>query len=86
MARIVLTHSTYLKGLIRWAKNLSGNTQIQTITPGVIGKTKGHSSNLMIRITRKTNEGYKLIARKGSSYQEVYIVTELEKEELDKLI
>ena len=86
MARIVLTHSTYLEGLIKGLKRISCEEGIQTITPGVIGRCSGRSNSLTFRITRKTEKGYKLIARKGKSYQEVFLVTKLSMEEIEKLI
>ena len=86
MARLVLTHSTYIEGLIKWLRILSKEEKIQTITPGCINKTKGRSNKLKIKISRKTNEGYRLIARKGSTVQEVYIICKLDTEELNNLI
>ncbi len=86
MGRLVLTHSTYIDGLIKWGKRVAKNKSIKTLTPGVIGKTKGLSENLDIRITRKTLGGYKLVARKGSMYQEIYIVTSLSEDDLKKII
>ena len=82
MGRLVQTHSTNIDGLVKWLKKLAINKNIQTITPGVIGRSKGRIEVLKIRVSRKTNEGYKLIARKGGSVQEIYIVTKLEKQNL----
>ncbi len=82
MGRLVQTHSTNIDGLVKWLKKLAINKNIQTITPGVIGRSKGRIEVLKIRVSRKTNEGYKLIARKGASVQEIYIVTKLEKQNL----
>ncbi len=86
MGRIVLTHSTYLEGLVKWAKSIVKTKGIKTITPGVIGKTKSNTQRLQIRITRQTQGGFKLIARKGNSYQEVYIVTDLGYEDMELLL
>tara|TARA_Y100001968_G_C18955150_1_gene524997 strand:+ start:69 stop:329 length:261 start_codon:yes stop_codon:yes gene_type:complete len=86
MGRVVLTHSTYIDGLVNWAKKLAKHEEIQTITPGAIGRTRANSSKFLIRVSRKLNSGYKLIARKGKSYQEIYIVTGLKYEDLLKLI
>ena len=38
------------------------------------------------RISRKVEGGYKLIARKGKSYQEIYVIGIIEKELLEELI
>tara|TARA_B100000700_G_C14595478_1_gene646594 strand:+ start:312 stop:578 length:267 start_codon:yes stop_codon:yes gene_type:complete len=86
MGRVVKTHSTYIDGLINWCNKIAKNNKIKTITPGVIGKTKGTFNKLIIRITRKTNTGYKLVARKGSTFQEVYVVTNLNKKDLELII
>jgi len=41
---------------------------------------------LIIRLSVKTINGYKAIARKGKTAQEVFISTDLEKNELKKII
>ena len=86
MGRLVLTHSTYIEGLIEWLKILAKDDQIKNITPSVIGKVKGRSDILKLQITRKTSNGYKLKARKGKSNQEVYIVCKLSEKELERKI
>ena len=83
MGRVVLTHSTYIEGLIPILKKLSKVENIKTITPGVIKKTKGKSVQLNIRISTKIMGGYKLIARKGTSVQEVFVITTLDRSSLD---
>ena len=77
MARLVQTHSTYIDGLIKWLKVLQKADGIKTITPGVISSTRGRSGLLTLKISRAIVGGFKVIARKGSLAQEVYIVTEL---------
>ena len=59
---------------------------IKTITPAVISRAKGRSSKLIIRLYVKTINGYKAIARKGKSAQEVFISTDLSKDELKQII
>ena len=86
MGRVVLTHSTYINGLIPWCRKLAKLDSIQTITPGVIGRTKGLSTKFTVRITREIYSGYKLIARKGTNYQEIYLVTKLNYEDVKELI
>ena len=56
------------------------------MTPAVITRVKGRSSKLLIRVSVKTINGYKAIARKGQTAQEVFISTELSKDELKKLL
>ena len=86
MGRIVLTHSTYIEGLIPILKKLALNKNIKTITPAIITKVKGRSTKLIVRISVKTISGYKAIARKGQTAQEVFISTDLSKVELKKLL
>lgn len=86
MGRVVITHSTYIDGLIPWLKRLSLDKEIRTITPGVINRVKGQCPLLTIRVSVKTLSGYKLVARVARSAQEVFVVTEMSKEELIKRI
>ena len=86
MGRVVLNHSTHIEGLIPVLKKLALNIKIKTITPAIISRVRGRSSNLIIRISVKTINGYKAIARKGRTAQEVFISTDLSKDELKKLL
>ena len=86
MGRLVLNHSTNLEGLIPVLKKLALNINIRTITPAVISRVKGKSSKLTIRLSVKTINGYKAIARKGQTAQEVFISTDLSKDELKQII
>ena len=86
MARLVITHSTYINGLIKWLKKLSEEEAIQTITPATLSKVNSRGVALDIKISRKTNEGYKLIARKGKLAQEIFLVTKLSEESIKELL
>ena len=86
MGRLVLNHSTNLEGLIPILKKLALNVNIKTITPAIISRVKGRSSKLNIRLSVKTINGYKAIARKGQTAQEVFISTDLNKDELKNLL
>jgi len=86
LGRIVLNHSTHIEGLIPVLKKLASNINIKTVTPAIISRVKGKSSRLIIRVSIKTINGYKAIARKGRTAQEVFISTDLSKDELKKLI
>ena len=86
MGRLVINHSTNIEGLIPILEKLALNTNIKTITPAVISRARGKSSKLIIRLSVKTINGYKAIARKGKTAQEVFISTDLEKNELKKII
>jgi len=85
LGRLVLNHSTNIEGLIPILQKLALNINIKTITPAVISRARGRSSKLILRISVKTINGYKAIARKGKTAQEVFISTDLSKDELKKL-
>ena len=86
MGRLVLNHSTNLEGLIPILKKLAQDINIKTITPAIISRAKGRSSRLVIRLSVTTINGYKAIARKGKTAQEIFISTNLSKDELKNLI
>jgi len=86
LGRIVLNHSTYIKGLIPILKKLAANKKIKTVTPGTISKVRGRTSKLIIRISVKIIGGFKAIARKGQTAQEIFITTDLNKDELISLL
>ena len=82
MGRVVITHSSYIDGLIPILKKLATFKEIKTVTPGIISKVRGRSSHLVIRVSVRTISGYKAIARKGQTAQEIFITTEITKDEL----
>ena len=86
MGRVVLNHSTHIEGLIPVLKKLALNERIKIITPAIISRSRGKSAKLVIRISVKTINGYKAIARKGKTTQEVFISTDLSKDELKNLL
>ena len=86
MGRLVLNHSTNIEGLIPLLQKLALNINIKTVTPAVISRVRGRSSKLTIRLSVKTVNGYKAIARKGRTAQEVFISTDLSKDELKQII
>jgi len=82
MGRLVQKHSTHIEGLIKWLKKIAESDGIKTVTPACLSRTNGKGENLNLKITVKTNEGYKLLARKGKLVQEVFIVTSLDESEI----
>ena len=86
MGRLVLNHSTNIEGLIPILRELACDGNIKTITPAIISRVRGKSSKLIIRVSVKTINGYKAIARKGKTAQEVFISTELSKDQLTTLL
>ncbi|MBD2717668.1 MULTISPECIES: DUF2103 domain-containing protein [unclassified Synechococcus] len=89
MARLVITHSTYVEGLIPLLRRLATLKEIDTITPAVITRVRGRSVGLRLRVSTPITGGHKLLARRGSTAQEVFVVTRLSRdqlqEELDRL-
>ena len=86
MGRVVITHSTYIDGLIPILKKLAANKRIKTVTPAIISKVRGRTSKLVIRVSVMTIGGYKAIARKGQTAQEIFINTDMEIDELQYLL
>ena len=86
MGRLVQNHSTNIEGLIKWLKKIAAIDEIKTVTPASLSKTKGRGEKLVLKVTVKTNEGYKLLARKGKLVQEVFIVTNLDASEVLEII
>ena len=86
MGRVVITHSTYIEGLIPILKKLASNERIKTVTPATITKVRGRSSKLIVRVSAITISGYKAIARKGQTAQEIFITTDMNIDELKYLL
>ena len=86
LGRLVLNHSSNIEGLIPILQKLAANINIKTITPAAISRVRGRSSKLIIRLSVKTINGYKAIARKGKTAQEVFISTDLSKDELKQIL
>ena len=86
MGRLVQNHSTNIKGLIKWLKKISERNEIKTVTPASLSKTNGRGEKLILKVTVKTNEGYKLLARKGKLVQEVFLVTNLDESKVIEIL
>ena len=84
--RLVWNHSTHIPGLIPVLEKLITFTGIGTVTPGVIGRAKGHCPKLKLRVSVPIRGGYKVIARQGKTVQEVFIITNLSQLELERAI
>jgi hypothetical protein len=82
-ARIVWNHSTHLPGLIPILEKLIEQPGIGTVTPGVIANVRAHAPKLRIKVSVPIRGGFKLIARKGKTVQEVFVLTDLAKEQLE---
>jgi hypothetical protein len=86
MGRVVITHSTYVEGLIPLLRKLALHPQVDTITPAVISRVRGRSNGLRLRVSAPLIGGWKLVARRGSSAQEVFLTTSLDRETLQNAV
>ena len=86
MGRLVQNHSTHIDGLIKWLKKLADIEEIKTVTPATLSKTNGRGEKLTIKVTIKTKEGFKLLARKGKLVQEIFLVTSLDNKEINEIL
>ncbi|MCX7595154.1 MAG: DUF2103 domain-containing protein [Fischerella sp.] len=84
--RLVWNHSTHISGLIPILECLCKLHGIQTVTPGEIGRVKGHSPTLQLRVSVPIRGGFKVIARQGKTVQEVFILTTLSQEQLEEAL
>ena len=80
--RLVWNHSTHIDGLIPILELLCQQPGIQTVTPGAIGRVKGHAPKMQLRVSVPIRGGYKVIARQGKTVQEVFILTTLDRDKL----
>lgn len=84
-ARLVRNHSSIAPGLEPVLKALAQSLpERDTITPGRLAKTNGRREQFTLSFGAggPLLHGYKLIARKGKSSQEVFINTKIDREEM----
>jgi hypothetical protein len=85
--RLVWNHSTHIPGLIPLLETLlAQESAIQTVTPGVISTVRSHAPQFRLKVSVPIRGGYKLIARRGKSAQEVFVVTTLDQGDLEAAI
>ncbi len=85
--RLVWNHSTHIPGLIPLLETLlTQEHRIQTVTPGVIASVRSHAPQFRLKVSVPIRGGYKLIARRGKSAQEVFVLTELDQPGLEAAI
>ena len=80
--RVVLNHSTHVPGLIAVLQKLATHPQIKTLTPAVISRGRANVPKLRLKASVPIRGGFKLIARKGKSVQEVFVITDLNAEQM----
>ena len=86
LSRVVWNHSTHLEGLTGVLNKLATVPGIGTLVPGRLSNSRGKHEGFRLSISVTTPRGWKLIARRGKSAQEVFVVTDLKREELDLAI
>lgn len=84
--RLVMNHSTHIPGLIPVLERLCQQIGVRTVTPGVIGQARAHAPKLALKISVPIRGGFKIMARQGKTFQEVFIVTTLDKADLETAI
>lgn len=84
--RLVWNHSTHLPGLIPILEKLLAQPGIGTVTPGVIAQVRAHSPQLRVKVSVPIRGGFKLIARRGKTVQEVFVLTDLDKAALEAAV
>ncbi|MFN9547992.1 MAG: DUF2103 domain-containing protein [Cyanobacteriota bacterium] len=84
MGRVVITHSTYIEGLIPLLRELAEDPLIGTVTPAVISRTRGRTPRLSLKVSIPINGGHKVNARRAGTAQEVFVLTGLDREGLQR--
>lgn len=84
--RLVWNHSTHIPGLIPVLERLTNYIGIQTVTPAVIGRARSHRPRLELKVSVPIRGGFKVIARSGKTFQEVFILTDLNQGDLEEAI
>ncbi len=80
--RVVLNHSTHVPGLIAILHKLANHPRIKTLTPAVISRGRSNAPKLRLKASVPIRGGFKLIARKGKSVQEVFVITDLDADQM----
>jgi hypothetical protein len=84
--RLVWNHSTHLPGLIPILERLTLKMGIQTVTPGVINKVKGHIPRMTLRISVPIRGGFKIIARQGKNRTRSLYINHSQSRDLEEMI
>ena len=85
-ARIVTTHHSHCDGLLDYLAQLRKHPSIKTITPAHIRRTRSRAEHFSfdVRGRVQSGNGYRAVARNGSSAQDVFVVTALSADELSR--
>mmetsp|Transcript_5332 Transcript_5332/g.10867 ORF Transcript_5332/g.10867 Transcript_5332/m.10867 type:complete len:96 (+) Transcript_5332:106-393(+) len=86
IGKVVLNHSTHVEGLTSVLHRLASRFPDLTLIPGRIATSRGRHEGFDLKITTPTPQGFKLVARRGKTAQEVFVVTTLNRDELNHAI
>lgn len=81
-ARVTRNHSTICEGLPEVIEVLQRCEGIKTIVPGRIFTAKSSREHFSLRVAAQTGQGWRLTARRGQTVQEVFVVTDLDEEQI----
>jgi len=84
--RLVWNHSTHIPGLIPVLTRLAEQPEIKTVTPGRLARVKGRPLPLRIKVSVPITGGHKLQARSKGNVQEVFVITDLNAEDLQVMV
>lgn len=65
---------------------LAGTPEIRSVIPGVIRPVRDARGEVKVRVTVPTTNGWKAIALSAGARQELFISTDLSKDELEKAL
>ena len=87
-SRIVLNHSTHVEGLLDALARCgrARASDIAAFVPGRLARTRGHAEHLSLAVTVPVSGGHRVIARRGSLAQEVFVSTALGAASLQALL
>ncbi len=86
MGRLVRNHSTHVEGVMDVLGKLVRDPAIKTVTPGRLRPVKGTGCVLRMKVSIPVIGGWKLNVRKSRLAQEVFVVTDLDKHDLQTLV
>jgi len=84
--RVVMNHSTHLKGLLPVLQRLAETRGVSTVVPARLFKAQGRAPNLVLKVSGPHEGGFKLLARHGTQCQEVFVVCDLDQETIEGAI
>jgi hypothetical protein len=72
---VTLTHSTFVPGLKPAMERLARRAGVVRVTPGELREGSGHAETFRLEFQRELENGsFKLVARKGKTAQDVFVV------------